>query len=466
MSYPLVKEYRTLARMTGPLLFLKNVHRAPYGALVEIVLEDGRRLRGEVIDASADLSAIQVFEESTGVDLTTTRVRFSEHEVLADVSQAALGRVLSGIGEPLDDLPPFFPEARAPVGGYTINPQARDEPSEFVQIGISSIDGMNTLVRGQKLPLFSGAGLPANEIAAQVLAQAMVPGSEEPFAVVFAGIGITSREARFFMESFASSGARDRSTLYLNLADDPPVERLLTPRFALALAEYLAFERGMHVLVVLSDMTNYCEALRQVALARREIPGRRGFPGYMYTDLASLYERAGRIRGRPGSITQLPILTMPDDDITHPIPDLTGYVTEGQIVLSRDLHRMGVYPPIDVLPCLSRLMNQGIGEGKTREDHRAVSDQLYAAYARGRDARRLRDIVGEDALSELDRAHLSFAEEFEQRFVGQGTAERSLEETLTLGWELLGKLPRSALSRVKETLLSRYLPEKDEATVS
>ena len=454
----LVREYRTVSRVSGPLVFLRNVHRPSYGALVGLLLEDGKSLRGQVIDASKEFCAIQVFEETTGIEVETTRVRFAEEQPLAEVSRGALGRVMNGVGKPLDGLPPFLPEALVPVSGYSINPHARDQPSEFIQLGISTIDGMNTLVRGQKLPIFSGAGLPANEIAAQILAQARVRGQSEEFAFIFAGIGITAREADFFMESFAASGARDRTALYLNRADDPPVERLLTPRFALALAEYLAFERGMHVLVALSDMTNYCEALRQVALARQEVPGRRGYPGYMYTDLATIYERAGRIKGRPGSITQLPILTMPDDDITHPIPDLTGYVTEGQIVLSRELHRRGIYPPIDVLTCLSRLMNQGIGEGKTREDHRGVSDQLYAAYARGIDVRRLRDIVGEDALSELDRAFLVFAEEFEERFVGQGMSERSIEETLSLGWELLRRLPRASLGRIDEKLIARYLP--------
>lgn len=454
----LIREYRTVSRITGPLVFVRHVRRPALGALVDVRMTDGAIRRGQVIDASEDFCVIQMFEDTIGLDVETARVQFAEDEALAGVSRAALGRVMNGIGSPIDNLPPFLPEARVPVAGLPINPWAREDPSEFIQIGISTIDGMNTLVRGQKLPIFSGAGLPANELAAQILTQARVRGSdEESFAVVLAGIGITAREAQFFMDTFAASGARDRAALYLNRADDPPVERLLTPRFALALAEHLAFEHGMHVLVVLSDMTNYCEALRQVALARREIPGRRGYPGYMYTDLAMLYERAGRLKDRAGSVTQLPILTMPDDDITHPIPDLTGYVTEGQIVLSRDLHRRGIYPPIDVLPCLSRLMNLGIGPGKTREDHRALSDQLYAAYARGNDIRRLRDIVGDDALSVLDRTYLQFSDGFEERFVGQGRTNRTLEDTLTLGWALLGQLPRTELSRIDDRMLQRYL---------
>lgn len=454
---PLVREYRTVSQIRGPLVFVRNVRGAAYGALVEILLEDGSLRHGQVIEASEDFCAVQVFEETMGLAVETTRIRFAEEEALVDVSPAALGRVLDGLGRPRDGLPAFLPEARVPVVGWPINPYARDEPTAFIQIGISTIDGLNTLVRGQKLPLFSGAGLPANEIAAQILRQAKVRAGGEEFAVVLAGMGITAREAQFFMDSFAASGGRERTTLYLNLAEDPPVERLLTPRFALALAEYLAFERGLHVLVVLSDMTQYCEALRQIALARREVPGRRGYPGYMYTDLATLYERAGRIKGRPGSVTQLPILTMPDDDITHPVPDLTGYVTEGQIVLSRELHRRGIYPPINPLPCLSRLMNLGIGAGKTREDHRPVADQLYSAYARAMDVRKLRDIVGEDALSDLDRTYLAFGEEFEERFINQGLTERKIEETLALGWALLRRLPPSELGRIGEALIARYL---------
>lgn len=463
MKDPLVREYRSVSEIRGPLVFVRNVRGAAYGALVEILLEDGTVRHGQVIEASRDLCAIQVFEETMGLAVETTRIRFAEEEALVDVSLAALGRVLDGLGRPRDGLPAFLPEARVPVVGRPINPYARAEPTAFIQIGISTIDGLNTLVRGQKLPLFSGAGLPANEIAAQILRQAKVrtatEGQEggEDFAVVLAGMGITDREAQFFVDSFAASGGRERTTLYLNLAEDPPIERLLTPRFALALAEYLAFERDLQVLVVLTDMTQYCEALRQVALARREVPGRRGYPGYMYTDLASLYERAGRIKGRPGSVTQLPILTMPDDDITHPVPDLTGYVTEGQIVLSRELHRRGIYPPIHPLPCLSRLMNLGIGAGKTREDHRALADQLYSAYARAMDVRKLRDIVGEDALSDLDRIYLGFGEEFEERFINQGASERSIEETLDLGWKLLRRLPRGELGRIGEVLLARYL---------
>ncbi|MDR7554628.1 MAG: V-type ATP synthase subunit B [Armatimonadota bacterium] len=457
-----VLTYRTLTRLSGPLVFVRGVRQATYGAVVELVLEDGSRRRGQVIDAAEDLSCVQVFETTEGLDLRTTAVRLGEAQVLVEVSRRCLGRAFTGIGAPLDGLPPVVPDRLLPATGAPLNPYARDEPAECVQTGLSVIDGMNTLVRGQKLPIFSGAGLPAHEVAAQIIEHAQLPGGE-PFAVIFAGIGITGHEAEFFLETFERSGARERTTLYLNRADDPAVERLLVPRFALTLAEYLAFDLQMHVLVVLSDMTTYCEALRQVALARREVPGRRGFPGFMYTDLATIYERAGRIKGRAGSITQVPILTMPDDDITHPIPDLTGYVTEGQIVLSRELHRRGIFPPVDVLPCLSRLMHLGIGPGRTREDHKALAAQLYAAYARGVDARRLRDIVGADALSELDRAYLAFADEFEERFVGQGRQPRTLVETLDLGWDLLRRLPRGELSRIDSRLLDRYLGPSEPA---
>ncbi len=460
MAGPLIA-YRTIYRLTGPLVFVRRMRHATYGALVDLLLDDGSRRRGQIIDAAEEYACVQVFESTEGLDTRTTAVRLSAAQAMVEVSRDCLGRIFNGIGEPLDGLPPVIPEQLVPASGAPINPYAREEPTEFIQIGLSVIDGLNTLVRGQKLPIFSGAGLPAHEVAAQIIDQAEVPGSRETFAVIFAGIGITGREAEFFKESFEASGARERTSMFLNLADDPPVERLLTPRFALALAEYLAFDLDMHVLVILSDMTTYCEALRQVALARREVPGRRGYPGFMYTDLATLYERAGRVKGKAGSITQMPILTMPDDDITHPIPDLTGYVTEGQIVLSRDLHHRGIHPPIDVLPCLSRLMHLGIGAGKTREDHRALSDQLYAAYARGVDARQLRDIVGSDALSDLDRVYLAFAEEFEQRFIGQGRVARTIGETLDLGWELLRRLPRTELGRVDRQLLDRHLGSEE-----
>ncbi|MDR7533049.1 MAG: V-type ATP synthase subunit B [Armatimonadota bacterium] len=451
-----VLTYRTVSRLSGPLVFVRGVRQATYGAVVELILDDGTRRRGQIIDASGELSCVQVFETTEGLDVRTTAVQLGEAQVLVEVTRRCLGRAFTGIGLPLDGLPPVVPDRLVPAAGAPLNPYAREEPAECIQTGLSVIDGMNTLVRGQKLPIFSGAGLPAHEVAAQIIEHAQLPGGE-PFAVIFAGIGITGREAEFFLETFEQSGARERTALYLNRADDPAVERLLVPRFALALAEHLAFDLEMHVLVVLADMTAYCEALRQVALARREVPGRRGFPGFMYTDLATIYERAGRIKGRGGSLTQVPILTMPDDDITHPIPDLTGYVTEGQIVLSRDLHRREIFPPVDVLPCLSRLMHLGIGPGKTREDHKALSNQLYAAYARGVDARRLRDIVGADALSELDRTYLAFAEEFEERFIGQGRQPRTLVETLDLGWELLRRLPRAELSRIDQRLLQRYL---------
>jgi len=458
-----VLTYRTVARLWGPLVFVRGLRQATYGAVVDLLLEDGTSRRGQIIDAAGDLSCVQVFEATEGLDVRTTAVRLREAQVLVDVSRRCLGRAFTGIGAPLDGLPPVVPERRLPAVGAPLNPYAREEPAECIQTGLSIVDGMNTLVRGQKLPIFSGAGLPAHEVAAQIIEHAQLPGGE-PFAVIFAGIGITGREAEFFLETFERSGARERTALYLNRADDPAVERLLVPRFALTLAEYLAYDLDVHVLVVLSDMTSYCEALRQVALARREVPGRRGFPGFMYTDLATIYERAGRVRGRAGSITQVPILTMPDDDITHPIPDLTGYVTEGQIVLSRELHRRGIFPPVDVLPCLSRLMHLGIGPGKTREDHKALASQLYAAYARGVDARRLRDIVGADALSQLDRTYLAFAEEFEERFVGQGHRPRTLTETLDLGWELLRRLPRAELGRVDPQLLDRYLGPPSGAT--
>jgi V/A-type H+-transporting ATPase subunit B len=367
-----------------------------------------------------------------------------------------LGRTLNGAGQPLDGGPAVIPEKFLDIHGEPINPYARDHPSEFIQTGISAIDGLNTLVRGQKLPIFSGYGLPANEIAAQVAAQARVLGTQEKFAVVFAALGITHREASFFTHHFETSGALDRTVLFLNLADDPTIERLITPRAALTTAEYLAFEQGLHVLVIITDMTNYCEALREVANAREQVPGRRGYPGDLYTDLATIYERAGRIKGKPGSITQLIILNMPDDDITHPIPDLTGYITEGQIVLSRDLHRRGIYPPIDPLPCLSRLMNAGIGEAKTRADHRGVADQLYAFYAQGRDLRRLVAIIGEAGLSATDRAYLAFAERFEQEFVGQGNTNRAIEETLARGWELLRAFPASELKRIRREHIELY----------
>jgi V/A-type H+-transporting ATPase subunit B len=403
---------------------------------------------------------VRIFLGTSGLDLEKTRARFKGDVARQDVSLSMLGRVLDGSGQPIDGGPPIVPEASLDINGLPINPSVRTHPSEFIQTGVSAIDGLNTLTRGQKLPIFSGAGLPANELAAQITAQARIAGSQgkggEPFSVVFAAIGITHREAAFFMDQFRASDAIERTVMFINRADDPTIERLLTPRAALTAAEYLAFTHHHHVLVILTDMTNYCEALREAAAASEEVPGRRGYPGYMYSDLASLYERAGRIHGNPGSVTQLVILTMPDDDITHPIPDLTGYITEGQIVLSRELHRKGVYPPIDVLPSLSRLMNAGIGAGKTRADHRAVADQLYALYARGRDLRRLVAIIGEAALSAEDRQVLAFARQFEEKYIGQGPVERDISETLDQAWELLAPMPAEALKRVPREFIERY----------
>ncbi len=456
------KQYRTLSYVSGPLIFVERVQGVGYGEIVEITSTGSVTRAGQVLEVSGDRAVVQVFTGTRGLDVDTTRVRFTGEVARLGVSTEMLGRTLNGAGEPLDGGPAIVPETFLDINGEPINPYARDHPSEFIQTGFSAIDGLNTLVRGQKLPIFSGYGLPANEIAAQIAAQAKVLGTGERFAVVFAALGITHREASFFIRRFEASGALDRTVLFLNLADDPTVERLLTPRAALTTAEYLAFQRDMHVLVIVTDMTNYCEALREVATAREEVPGRRGYPGYMYTDLATIYERAGRIKGKLGSITQLMILNMPDDDITHPIPDLTGYITEGQIVLSRDLHRRGIYPPIDALPCLSRLMNAGIGAGKTREDHRGVADQLYSFYAQGRDLRRLVAIVGEAALSEEDRRYLDFANTFEQQYIGQGNTNRDIEETLSIGWKLLDEFPATELKRIKREHIETYRLTKDE----
>jgi V/A-type H+-transporting ATPase subunit B len=453
---PLVRrEYRTVTGVAGPLLFFEHGGRATVGELVRITPPAGPPRRGQVLEVSERHAVVQVFEETSGLDAERTRVLLTADVARADLSPHLLGRVFNGAGEPLDGGPPVVPERRADVNGAPLNPAAREKPADFIQTGISTIDGLATLVRGQKLPIFSGAGLPANELAAQIVRQARVPGGGG-FAVVFAAMGITFRDASFFLRSFEDSGALDRTVIYLNRADDPTVERILTPRYALTAAEYLAFERGLDVLVVLTDMTSYCEAVREVATAREEVPGRRGYPGYLYSDLATIYERAGRVKGRRGSVTQIPVLTMPDDDVTHPVPDLTGYITEGQIVLSRALHRKGVYPPVDVLPSLSRLMNLGIGEGRTREDHKGVSDQLYAVYAQGRDLKRLEAIVGEAGLSELDRKYLAAAELFERRFVGQGLAERTMAETLDVGWQVLSTLPAEELVRIRAGILQKY----------
>ena len=455
-------EYTSVCEVTGPLMIVEGVKDVAYNEVVKIKTAGGETRTGQVLEVHENRAVVQVFEGTKGLDTKITSVRFTGETMKLGVSRDMLGRVFDGRGEPRDDLPPIIPEKRMDVNGQPINPYAREYPREFIQTGISAIDGLNTLVRGQKLPIFSGSGLPHNELAAQIARQAKIRGKErEEFAVVFCAMGITEEEAMFFIRNFEETGALERSVVFLNLADDPAIERLILPRMALTCAEYLAFDLNMHVLVILTDMTNYAEALREISAAREEVPGRRGYPGYMYTDLATIYERAGRIKNRRGSITQIPILTMPDDDITHPIPDLTGYITEGQIVLSRDLHHKGIYPPIAVLPSLSRLMARGIGEGRTREDHAQVADQLYSAYAEGCDLRDLASIVGEDALTERDKLFLAFADEFERRFVAQGKDEdRSIEETLDIGWQLLSMLPKSELKKIEPKYIERYLPKK------
>ena len=454
----MTKEYHTISQIAGPLVFVEKTEPVAYGELVTIALPDGTTKRGQVLDTSDEVVVVQVFEGTGGID-KASGVKFLGETLKMPVSKDMLGRILSGSGDPLDKGPPIIPEKRLEIIGAAINPYARDNPREFIQTGISSIDGMNTLVRGQKLPIFSGSGLPHNDIALQIARQAKTLGEREEFAVVFGAMGITSEEAQYFMKDFERTSALKRAVVFLNLADDPAIERLLTPKLALTTAEYLAFDLEMHVLVILTDLTNYCEALRQIGAAREEVPARRGYPGYMYTDLAGMYERAGRIKGKKGSITQFPILSMPGDDITHPIPDLTGYITEGQIVASRELHRKGIYPPVAVERSLSRLMGQGIGEGHTREDHRAVSDQLYAAYAEGRDLRGLVAIVGKEALSDRDRKFLDFAEAFEDRLVRQGSDEdRTIVQTLDLAWELLSALPVESLTKIDRKLIEKYHP--------
>src|SRR4030067_1887916 len=455
----ITREYKTITKIAGPLLFLEDVPKASIGEMVAILLPDAMSRTGQVIEVSEKYTVIQVLETTVSMDVSGTSVRFSEYSAKINLSLDMLGRRFNGIGEPIDNLPPIIPQIRGDIVGMPINPVARANPTDFIQTGISTIDGLNTLVRGQKLPIFSGAGLPAKEIASQILRQAKVLGEESRFAVVFAAMGITFRDAAFFHEEFERSGALQNSVIFLNLADDPTIERLLTPRCALTTAEFLAFNHDMHVLVIMTDMTNYCEALREIGAAREEIPGRRGYPGYMYTDLATIYERAGRIKGKKGSITLIPILTMPEDDITHPVPDLSGYITEGQVVLNRQMHRKGIYPPIDVLPCLSRLMNLGIGSGKTREDHRGVADQLYAFYARGRDARKLIAIIGEEGLSGLDKKYLRFADEFEKRFVSQEGEDRSISRTLDIGWKLLSMIPKTEFTRIKEEFITGHYRE-------
>jgi V/A-type H+/Na+-transporting ATPase subunit B len=452
-----MKEYKTISRIAGPLVFVKKTEPIGYADMVRLALPDGSIKNGQVLDTSEDVVVVQVFEGTSGIDVDT-RVKFLGETLKLNVSKDMLGRVLSGSGKPIDNGPEIVPEQKLDIMGAAINPFSRASPHDFIQTGVSTIDAMNTLVRGQKLPIFSGSGLPHNEIALQIARQAKVVGKKENFVVVFAAMGITNEEAQYFMEDFKQTGALERSIVFLNLADDPAVERLVTPKMALTAAEYFAYEQNAHVLVILTDMTNYCESLREIGAAREEIPGRRGYPGYMYTDLATIYERAGVIKGKKGSVTQLPILTMVGDDITHPIPDLTGYITEGQIVLSREMHRKNIYPSIDVLPSLSRLMNLGIGDEKTREDHKQVSDQMYAAYAEGRDLRGLVAIVGEEALSDRDKKLLKFADEFEDKFVRQARDEdRSIQETLDLGWKLLSALPESELTRISPELKKKYL---------
>jgi len=454
------KEYLTVSNIVGPLLIVEKITDVKYGELVEIETADGSLRRGTVLDVSTEQAIVQVFEGTVGLDVDKSRVRFLGRSQQLGVSEEIVGRIFDGSGKPKDKGPQIIPEKMIDINGSPINPQARDYPSEFIQTGISSIDGMNPLVRGQKLPLFSGSGLPHPRIAAQIARQATVLGKEEKFAVVFGGMGITFEEANFFIEDFRNTGALERAVLFLNLANEPPIERLATPRLTLTCAEYLAFEQDMHVLVILVDYTFYAEALREISAARKEIPGRRGYPGYLYTDLASMYERAGKIKGKIGSITYIPILTMPEDDKTHPIADLTGYITEGQIMLSRELHRKGIYPPIDVLPSLSRLKDKGIGEGKTREDHADVLNQLFACYARGKEARELSLILGEAALSDVDKIYLFFADQYEEGLVKQGEFEaRSIIDTLDLGWQLLRTIPQAELKRVRPEYLDKYYPE-------
>lgn len=451
------KEYRTIKEVAGPLMLVEGVSGVTYDELGEIELVDGEVRRCKVLEVNGSNALVQLFDASTGINLSNSKVRFLGRSMELGVSEDMLGRVFNGLGTPIDDGPEILPEKRLNINGVAMNPAARLYPEEFIQTGVSAIDGLNTLVRGQKLPIFSASGLPHANLAAQIARQAKVRGTDENFAVVFAAIGITFEEANFFVESFRETGALDRTVLFTNLANDPAIERIATPRMALTCAEYLAFEKDMHVLVILTDITNYADALREVSAARKEVPGRRGYPGYMYTDLATLYERAGRQIGKAGSITMIPILSMPEDDKTHPIPDLTGYITEGQIILSRELYRKGIRPPIDVLPSLSRLKDKGIGEGKTRDDHSNTMNQLFAAYARGKDAKELMVILGEAALTEIDLIYAKFAEAFEQEYVSQGyDNDRSIEETLEIGWKLLSILPRSELKRIDDKFLDKY----------
>ncbi len=456
----MLKEYQTISEIAGPLMLVEKVDGAKYGHIVEIELRDGSKRNGQILQVENDKALVQVFEGTSGIDVKETTARFLGKPLEFGLSPDILGRVFSGLGIPKDDGPQIIPDKKLNINGNPINPFARDYPNEFIQTGISTIDGLNPIVRGQKLPIFSGAGLPHDNITAQIARQSTILAEGEDFAVVFAAMGITFEAAQFFIDDLTESGAIERAVMFLNLANDPAIERIATPRFALTAAEYLAFELDMHVLVILNDMTNYCEALREISAARKEVPGRRGYPGYLYTDLATVYERAGRIKGKTGSITMLPVLTMPEDDKTHPVPDLTGYITEGQIILSRSLHRKGIAPPVDCLPSLSRLKDKGIGEGKTREDHADLYNQLYAAYARGKEVQELATIMGEAALSNEDKKYMKFADDFEARYVSQDYFEnRTIETTLDLGWELLSMFENIELKRIDPELLEKYMPK-------
>lgn len=464
----MLKQYKTITEVAGPLLIVEKVSNVKYQEMVEVKMPSGEKRRGRVLEVDRDKAVIQMFEETRGIEITRAKATFLGKSMEIGVSNDMLGRVFDGAGKPKDNGPEILPEKKLDINGNPLNPYSRDYPNNFIQTGISSIDGLNTLIRGQKLPIFSGSGLPHSQVAVQIARQAKVVSSESSnnginsngsqFSVIFGAMGITFEEAQFFINDFKKTGALTKSVLFINLANDPVIERITLPRLALTTAEYLAYEKDQHVLVILTDMTNYCEALREISAARKEVPGRRGYPGYLYTDLSTLYERAGRIKERPGSITQIPILTMPEDDKTHPIPDLTGYITEGQIILSRELHRQGIYPPIDVLPSLSRLRDKGIGAGKTREDHAGWANQLFASYARGKELRELAVILGESALSENDQKFVQFAKNFEDKFVRQGINEnRSIEETLSIGWKLISLLPREELKRVKDEYIEKYM---------
>ena len=454
----MLKEYKTVSEVVGPLMAVEGIEGIKYDELVEIQMQNGETRTGQVLEVSEDKAMVQIFEGPAGINIKETKVRFQGKPLSLDVSEDMVGRIFDGMGRAIDNGPEIIPEKSLDINGQAINPVARDYPDEFIQTGISAIDHLNTLVRGQKLPVFSGSGLPHKELASQIARQATVLNNDDKFAVVFAAMGITFEEAEYFMEDFRKTGAIDRSVMFVNLADDPAIERIATPKMALTTAEYLAFEKDMHVLVIMTDMTNYCEALREISAARREVPGRRGYPGYLYTNLSTLYERAGRLVGKKGSVTQIPILSMPEDDITHPIPDLTGYITEGQIILSRELDGMGMKPPINVLPSLSRLKDKGTGEGKTRKDHAPTMNQLFAAYAKGKEAKELAVILGESALSKTDKLYVEFTNRFEQEYINQGFYNnRTIQESLDLGWELLSILPKSELKRIKDDLIEEFM---------